>query len=442
MQFVVLGAGPGGLSAAAEALRLGHAVTIFDPEGLGGNALRHSLVPSKVWIRAVDALATVSGFTVEGRRADWVRLKASQHRLVEGGIRRAEVAIRGATVIPEAGQFVAPRTIVGMQSGRRVEADVVIVAVGSRQRLIPGMNPDGKRVWVPRIFQALDALPKSLAIVGAGATGLEAASLFSRLGVAVHLYAPTRRLLPHLSGELGKRLQARLESAGMQFYGERRVTRLQPEGDRAVRLVWQSGQQVGEDVRSPVFLATGRAPLFERRRLEELGFALDDAGFFRVDASLKTTVSRVYAVGDAAGEPLFANKAWHQGRLAVRHAVGEDTSVGSPSPWVHAIYTRPEVAWVGVSSSLRIAGEVDAPWLYDTLLGEDVPPYLVLYRNADDRIVGGEALGSGAAEIMSVVALAIQRGLRPIDLNAFQPASPTYAEALVALVQQRFSGGL
>lgn len=429
MQVVVLGAGPAGLQAASQALILGHEVTILDPEGLGGNGLRHSLLPSKTLIRAADVYEAAGQWMEEPRETEWTRLMAWQRQRVDDGSRRATKEVEGARVLREAGRFEDPHTVVTVQTGTRITADVVIIATGSRQIPIAGLRPDGDRVLLPRVFHEMARLPQEIAILGAGATGLEAASLFSRFGVLIHLYTSAATLLPARSREMSERLAASLQKDGVQLHFDRRVASLAYDGTSGVRIRWTSSLGSGEDVRPRVLIAAGRGPVFERGELESLGFELDGKGFFRVDANGQTSVPGVYAVGDAAGEPLLANKAWSQGWRAVRHALGQGPAP-MPGATVHAIYCRPEMAWVGDQSGNRFGGALSAPWLYQPLLEQGPPPYLFLYTDESGRLVGGEAMGGGASETMSTLALAIQAGLTLESLRAFQPASPTSAEWL------------
>lgn len=432
MHFVILGAGPAGLQAASEALALGQEVTLLDPEGLGGNGLRHSLVPSKTLIRAADAIQDVDHLGGSWSRHDWPRIMGWQHQLVEAGIRRAEAFLGGAHVIHEAGRLADPHTVISARTGVRLVADVVIVATGSRQRVLSGMKPDGERVLMPRLFHELTRLPREIAIVGAGATGLEAASLFSGFGVLVHLYIDSPTLLPTLSRAIGARLTERLNAASVEIHCDRRVHALAPAGTGGVQIAWTSSVGSGRDVRPRVLLAVGREPVWEREGLDRLGFQLDGSGFFRVDEHGRTNIPGVYAIGDAAGEPLLANKAWGQGWRAVSHALGRapTTPFGPP---VHAVYTRPEIAWVGEKSAFYYGGVLHAPWLYASLFEE--PPYLLLYTDDAERLVGGEAIGGGAADAMSTLGLAISSGLTLADLRSFQPASPTPIEWLATVAR-------
>lgn len=440
MHIVILGAGPSGVAAASEALDLGHRVTILDPEGLGGNALRHSLVPSKIVIRAAETIRSARQLGARWSTDDWVHVMNRQQELIQEGLRRVQAALREAQVIPEAGALESGREVVSQTSHTRLIPDVVIIAIGSRQRLIPDTKPDGERVWLPRIFQDLQRVPDEVAIVGAGATGLEAASFLGRLGVSVDLYTSSQRLLPKRDPAIAERLEASLLRDNVKVHTDRRIVKLQEAGTHSVRMEWTSGRAGSGVATHPhVLIAAGRAPVWKQEILEALGFTLDGNGFFQVDDVGRTNVAGVYAVGDAAGEPLLANQAWSQGWRAVRHAAGRSPEWPA-GPVVHAVYTTPEVAWVGDVTAYRHESEMAPPWLYQPLLQEEQPPYVILYTDAAGRLVGGEMIGNHAAEVASLLGLAISAALPLEQLGAFQPASPTSAEwlAWMGKVEPRF----
>ncbi len=430
VEIVILGAGPGGQAAASEALCHGHSVTLVDPDGLGGNALNHSLVPSKVLIRAASTIKRAKQGDARWDPTAWATIMGDQDRRVRSGIVRAKKALQAARVISERANLVAPRTVETDRTKIRINGDVLVIATGSGQRVIPGFIPDGERVWAPRIFRTLKTLPRTLAIVGAGATGLEAASLFSNFGVKVHLYTSDHDVLPDYHHSIRRLLIESIQKQGVFLHVQRRVVRLEAIEHDTVRLHWSFGEDWGVEDYPHVLLATGRTPTWPRDTLESMGFILDDAGFFKVGPTGRTSVDGVYAVGDAAGRPLFASKAWKEGRLAMRDALGLTTEGGGPM--VEAIYTDPEVARVGSRTRFPYLAEDKSPWFYASLL-DDIPPSLIVYTDAGGRIKGAEAIGSNAAELMSTVAAALLGNLSIKDLSHLNVASPSTTELLCML---------
>lgn len=429
MRVIILGAGPAGLAAAVRARDLGHQVLMVDPEGPGGNALRHSLVPSKTLIRATQALARAQRVGADWDSRLWNRVMGWQHTVVESGIGRATGQLDGVEIITGAAQWKTPR-IIRLSDGSELSADALVVATGSRQRSLPGLRPDGRRLFLPRVFHDLTELPQELAIIGAGATGLESASLFARLGVRVHLYFPGSALLQARHPAIASRLTDVLLSQGVVLYRQHRISEISadPEG---VVLHWCSPTGSGTRRHPHALLAAGREPVFDPQHLRSLGFELDGQGFFKVDAWGRTNLEGVLAIGDAASGPLVANRAWSHG-WGIFDA--EDTEPWGPL--VQAIYTHPDIAWVGVRTEHGVTSEQNGAWLYESLLQEDEAPYGLIYTDADGVVVGGEAIAVGAAEAMSALGLAIAAKLTLKTLARFQPASPTATEWLAEAARQ------
>ncbi|MCL5116117.1 MAG: NAD(P)/FAD-dependent oxidoreductase [Firmicutes bacterium] len=434
VQIVVLGAGPGGLAAAHEGIRHGHNVTLVDPEGLGGNALKHSLIPSKVLIQAAETLNRAGEWGARWDASSWQAIMEVQTRLINDAERDAKRLLSQARVIAEFAHLASARHVVTDTSHTVLEADVIVIAIGSRQRLIPGMKPDGRRVLLPRIFHTLSALPDRLAIIGGGATGLESASLFSQFGVKVDLFVDQDRLLPQYDPEIAAQFAGLLQERGVTIHWRRRIQSLEEAGDDGVRLRW-IGEGAGEEVVPRVLLATGRMPMWEREPLERLGFSLDAAGFFEVSSAGRTSVENVYAVGDAASGLQLASRAWRGGQTAIRDWLGL-TESSQTGPLVEAIYTRPELARVGISTSQRYVAEINRPWLYQSVLTAGQASRLVLYAHEDGRVAGVEALGPQAAEVVSTVAMAMHAGMAVHQLVSMGAASPTSAEWLGTLMPE------
>lgn len=438
MEIIVLGAGPGGISAASEALRYGHTVTIIDPDGVGGNALKHSLVPSKVLIQAADAWNNIEDWGGRGELPEnnWADLMSWQKERVQAGIRGAVAALRGVRVIEEAAEWQSPRDVVTAKTRTVVRGDVIIIAVGSRQRLVPGLMPDGERVLLPRAFATMAALPDTVTIIGAGATGLEAASLFSQFGVRVEVYSAANRPLPGWDSGLGTGLMDALARRGVAWHCGRRVAGLSNAGSAGVGIQWRSAEGNGEAVVPRVFLATGRMPVWDESSLSAMGFALDEQGFFAVSPSGATNVTGVYAVGDAASGVKLASRAWFQGRLAVRHALGIPATETADT-MVEAIFTQPEAARVGVATERRYRISPHQPGLYQALLHRETQADGVVYVDEHGGVQGAELIGSGAAQAASLVSLAINAGLSVDALAAVGAASPTSAEWFWTLSRER-----
>lgn len=436
---VIVGAGPGGLAAALSAREEGMAVTVFDPEPPGGNAYNHSLLPSKLLMAAAEVMTQGRQWGMHWDKTQWDQVMAYQAR----EIKRMNTLVKEALTPDidyrkESARLVkgrrAPIAVQGTVSEEVVQGDIIILANGSRQRLLPGAKPDGNTIMIPRAFHTLTAIPARLAIIGAGATGLEAASLFARLGTEVHLYHSAPSLLPHYGPAIGRHLQTVLAHQGVTLHLARRVERLDVQGDQ-VWLTWGSPadpSKKGRKAAEKVFLATGRVPMWEPDTLADLGLAVDGQGFLVTGEYGQTSLDGVYALGDAAGgTTLLANRAMVSGRRAIAHALGRSPA---PSPIVEAVYTHPEVARVGRTRGDRV---YEAHWPYPLAcrpLIEGAHEALIrVFADRQGRVCGGEAIGPHAADLMNVILTAMTAGLDVQALAGLGFASPTMAEVLYGL---------
>jgi pyruvate/2-oxoglutarate dehydrogenase complex dihydrolipoamide dehydrogenase (E3) component len=432
VHIVVVGAGPAGLAAASEILRTGHAATVVESAEAGGNAVFHSLVPSKVLIEAAAA--------DPHHPAAWAGWMARQRRVVAAVAARAREEIQGARLVRGSARLSRRNDRVEVVVGDMpIPADGIILATGSQQVLVPGAAPDGRRILLPRAFAALEAPPPALAVVGAGPTGLEAAALFARVGSRVTLFTPHERLLPDWSWDISAGLKALYGRLGVDiFYGER-IERLEVDGAQ-IRLY--SGRSAF--TAPAVFLATGRRPAASPDEYAEVGLATDAAGFLAVDRFGRTSVDGVWAAGDAAGMPLLANKARWQGRTAARSALGLplDPAV-SPPAFVEAVYTHPDAARVGRTpgrgldpgATVWLARPTSLTYRLALEAVEDVPVVCLVYTAGPrGAVLGAEAFGPRAADLLAPVALAVAEHLTLDQLTRLPAASPTIAEWLGDLV--------
>jgi dihydrolipoamide dehydrogenase len=421
MRVIILGAGPAGLSAAREVLRAGHVPVVVDPGAPGGHAVHNSLIPSKIWIEAAHQVASGRG-TVGDNLA---RLRQRADAIAASAL----AALPAAAVVRASGRPVLAdgRPGVHLSDGREIFGDRLIVAVGSVQRSVSGLPPDGRRVLIPRHLAALSEPPSTITVVGAGPTGLEVAVLFRRLGARVTLLTPDDRLLPGWHPALAERLARWIADLGIELRTHTWIVSgsVEPDGTVCLR------DATGRVHRAPqVFLATGRVPVafdpwpaFLPRNPE---------GFVAADTLGRTAHPQVFAAGDCTGPPLLAGRARHQGRAAARLAIGD--APPAPSPVVEVIYTHPDVGRV-VSDAADRAGcwiAKPGPLAFRMALEEEVPvePYLAVYTDRDDRVVGAEGIGPGLGDVLAVVQAAAV-GHLPVDRLATLPfPTPTVAEWL------------
>lgn len=435
-QIVIVGAGPAGIEAARTAAKAGAHVTLVSDTPVGGRAGWHSLVPSKVWLNAADVMGTIADAAAQGVDVGDARVNAPA---VLGRIQAvaaqwngrlvAELDALGVTMRIGVAAFAGPHAV-ELTTDTQTEtltADAVIIAGGSVPVFPEGMRPDGQRILAPRFAPKLAQLPASTIVVGAGATGVEFVYLFNRLGVEVTWVVDPFGVLPQFDRDAAATLTATFARRGVNIVSGQFAQGIAAD-DNGVAVTLDDGTALRAD---GAFLALGRRADLSRLRVDAAGLSVGErGGALLVDAFCQTPVPGVYAVGDAAGAPMLANQAVRQAQVAARHAADAPTLPYRPDTTVHAVYSDPQVAQVGVVNDPNDV-HVRVPFAagLKAHLGHDDGGILTLYYSPTTRVVrGAVAVGHHAAEALAPVAMALQTGATVEQLAAPAAAYPTVSE--------------
>ncbi len=465
-QLVVLGAGPGGYTAAFRAADLGMKVTLVERwPALGGVCLNVGCIPSKALLhaaRVVEEAHDASEFGIEfGRPAvDPGKLMAWKDRIV-GQLTQGLAGLarrRGVEVVTGAGRFASAHTLqVQHEDGtRELEFEQCIVAAGSEPVRLPGL-PDDPRIMDSTGALEIDALPARLLVVGGGIIGLEMATVYEALGVAVSVVELTDTLIPgcdrDLVKPLAKRVGERYESimlgtraTGMDSRDEGVAVRfelaeasLQDEADRTrpPRAGLGAAAPAHEEIYDRVLVAVGRKPNGDLIGADRAGFAVDERGFIGVDKQMRTNVGHIFAIGDIVGQPLLAHKAAHEGKIAAEVAAGEKSWFDARAvPSV--AYTDPEIAWAGLGEEEAKAAGVACtkgifPWAASgrsLTLGRSEGLTKLLFDEATGRLLGAGMVGPNAGDLIAEAVLAIEMGCDAEDISLSVHAHPTLSETV------------
>lgn len=450
---IVIGAGPAGYVTALECGRRGMKTALVDDkEALGGTCLNIGCIPSKallesseMYFRLVDR-GGEHGIVLgeKGVRLDIAAMMSRKDAVVgklTGGIaalmkaRKVEV-IRGLGRV-EAGGTVRVEAVQGSSGGggggRLLSAPRIVLAVGSRPTELPILPFDGKRVIDSTGALALDRVPKSLAVIGGGAVGLELGSVWSRLGAKVTVIEALDRIVPGADTQVSRALAAALKGQGLEV---RTGVRLEGAevGSRRVKLMLSGDESLSVE---RVLTAVGR-----RAELDSpLGAGVvpkrsGDGRFFAVDENFATSVEGLYAVGDVAGGPMLAHKAEEDGMILAAHLAGEARPPwGGPVPGI--VYTEPEAAWAGESEdSLKAAGKGFAKGVFPfaangRALASDAAEGFVklLSTPGDGRLLGASIVGRGASELIMQAVSVMAMGGSAEDIALTVHGHPTLSEA-------------
>jgi dihydrolipoamide dehydrogenase len=453
--LVVLGAGPGGYTAAFRAADLGLKVSLIErwPQ-LGGVCLNVGCIPSKALLHAARVIEEANEMSAHGiafgkPTIDVVRLREWKSRVVNrlaGGL--ANLARqRKVTVIQGTAQLTAPHElrVTGRGEARTISFAQCIIAAGSEPTRLPGLPDD------PRIIDSTGALdldlPESLLVIGGGIIGLEMATVYQALGVKVSVVELTDGLMPGCDRDLVKPLEKRIAARYENVWTGTRVTAVEARAE-GLRVAFAGARAPEAATYDRGLVSVGRSPNGARVGAEAAGVKCDERGFIPVDRQQRTSQPHIFAIGDIVGQPMLAHKASHEGKVAAEVAAGLKSSFDArviPS----VAYTDPEIAWVGLTETEARASGTEFekgsfPWAASArslTLGRDEGLTKLLFDPATHRLLGGGIVGPNAGDLIAEVALAIEMGADAADIALTVHPHPTLSET-VAMSAEAFDGTL
>ena len=459
--LVVIGTGPAGEKGAVQAALMGKRVAAVEREPvLGGAAANTGTLPSKT-LR--ETALHLSGFRQRGLYGVDVSLKreatVTDFLYRERQVKRIEreriagsLRSSGVTLIRGEARFLDAHTVAVTREGEpelRLSAGTFLLATGSRPYRPPPYAFESPRIHDSDEILCLDAMPRSLVVVGGGVIGCEYACMFATLGVPVTLVERKERVLPFLDVELGALLVSRMQALGVRFVLGQEVARTDAPVDRALPMVLtlEDGNRLETDM---VLVASGRNANSTGLGLEALGVKLAKRGQVEVNAHYQTALPHLYAVGDVIGFPALASTSQEQARIAMNHAFGQGASYALSRILPYGIYTIPEVSTAGeTEESLKQKGIAyvvgRAPFATNPrgqIIGETHGLLKLLFRKEDARVLGVHILGEQASELVHVGLLAILQGASARLFLETCFNYPTLSEAYQAATLDALRSGL
>lgn len=450
---IVVGAGPGGYVAAIRAAQHGLRVAVVERGELGGVCSNVGCIPTKAMLHGADvaheiATAGALGFTV-GQVAFDMSALVSYSRQVVGqltaGIRGlldangVEIVVGTATV-PAKGRVAVTGAAGASTDGavRELHSDHIILATGARPRSIPGVEPDGDRVWTSTEALQPTALPESLLIIGSGAIGAEFASLYRDLGTEVTLVEALPGILPAEDAEVSAFVAKQFRARGIDVQTSVTVGSVVPDAS-GVTTTFTTADGASRSVTTErVLVATGVTPNSAGLGLEELGATLE-RGFVKTDQWCRTGVAGLYAIGDLAGGPCLAHKASHEAVLCVDHIVGEPGVEPLDRDFVPGCtYSRPQVASIGLTEKqARDTGRELKVGRFDLAgngkalaLGEPAGFVKTVFDAGTGELLGAHLVGPAVTEMVQGFGVAHALHATAEDLAEVIFPHPTVSEAM------------
>ncbi len=452
--LLVLGAGPGGYTAAFRAADLGQEVILLERwNTLGGVCLNVGCIPSKALLHAAKVMEEAEAAAEIGIRfarpeVDLAALVAWKDGVVgklTGGLdglsRRRKVR-----VVHGEARFVSPHRVqVSSEEGEKlISFDQCIIAAGSEPMRLPG-TPEDPRVMDSTGALKLEELPERMLVIGGGIIGLEMATVYAALGVKITVVELTDGLMPGCDPDLVKPLAKRLEARYENIMLGTRVASMAAETD-GIHVQFTRGDETFSDVFGRVLVAVGRTPSGNTLNAGAASVDVDERGFIKVDKQMRTSAIHIFAIGDIVGQPMLAHKATHEARVAAEVAAGHKSQFDArviPS----VAYTDPEIAWCGLTEieadnrGIQV-GKGVFPWAASgrsLAMARDEGLTKLLFDPESGKVLGAGIVGPNAGDLIGEVVLAIEMGCDAADIGLSIHPHPTLSET-VGLAAEAFEG--
>ncbi len=454
-RIVVIGAGPGGYTAAFRAADLGlDTVLVERYANLGGVCLNVGCIPSKALLHAaavIDEAAHAKDYGVDfgAPKIALDALRAYKEKVV-GQLTKGLAGMakqRKVRVVTGVAKFVSPHEleVTSSDGTKLVRFEQCIIAAGSQALKLPGFPWDDPRVMDSTDALELDEIPKKLLVVGGGIIGLEMATVYRALGSEVTVVELMDQLMPGADLDLVKPLADRLKKQGVAVHLKTKVAKVEASM-KGLTATFEGDKAPESMVFDRVLVAVGRAPNGGKLDAGKAGVGVTERGFIPVDRQMRTNVPHIFAIGDLVGNPMLAHKATHEARLAAEVAAGEKrewTARVIPS----VAYTDPEVAWVGVTEGEAKANGLKVgigkfPWAASGRaigLGRTEGFTKLIFDEDSHRVVGAGIVGVHAGDLIAELALAIEMGCEAGDIGHTIHPHPTLSES-VGMASEVYEG--
>ena len=446
-ELLVVGGGPGGYVAAIRAAQLDVDVTLVEMDAYGGTCLNHGCIPSKAFISATDVAHDAGNAEHMGVYADpavdMQGMVTWKDRLVRRLTKGVETLCEsaGATLIEGRAEFASEQKarIVHQGEGEgaeTVEFDNAVLATGSRPIELPDFSFDADPVLSSRDALALDSLPDSLLVIGAGYIGMELATVFQKLGCDVTVLEQLDEALPGYEDDVTDVIRERAADLGVDFAFGHAASEWEENGD-AITVTAESDDGEESFDAEKCLVAVGRQPVTDTLNLDAVDIETTESGFIETDDRARTSLDHVFAVGDIAGEPMLAHKAFREGEVAAEVIAGEPAALDYQA-MPAAVFTDPEIGTAGMTEAeaekagfspvvgqmpLRASGRA-------LTLGEKEGFVRVVADEDSGFVLGGQIVGPDASEMVAELTLAIEMGATLEDVAATVHVHPTLSEAV------------
>lgn len=444
--LVVIGAGPGGYTAAIRAAQEGLDVVLVDKEKIGGTCLNRGCIPAKALIHASKFHHDIQhwndiGIKAECETVDFSEIQKWKENTVEklnSGV-KSILKREGVEIMKGTARFIDEETVRVEEehNAENVKFENAVIATGSRPIEIPGLEFDKEKIISSRELLNLEEVPDEIVVVGGGYIGMEAVTKFAKFGCTVKVVEAADRVLTNFDEDIVNRLREMNPDYGDEIYTSAKAKKVNYTDDKAILKADQDGETI-ELSGDYILVAAGRTaqPSLERLGLENTETDINDRGFLEVDKEMKTSQKNIMAIGDAAGQPMLAHKAYREGEVAGEVAAGKPSAFDNQYI-PKAMYTDPEVGVVGMNPSEAeeefekvITGEFPFKASGRALTTNKTDGFVRVIASGDGKIQGVQIVGPRASDMLAEATLALEMQAYLDDIINTIHAHPTFPEAL------------
>lgn len=443
-KIIIIGGGPGGYVAAIRAAQLGADVTVIEEDKMGGTCLNRGCIPTKAILASVQTLALFEradqlGIEVEKVVPNFSRMMERKNRIVSqlrGGIDYLLKANKVKVIKGKANFLNSHSICVETEAGRKeLEGEKIIIASGSKPILLPFLDSNHPAVLTSEQALELKEVPESLLIIGAGVIGCEFASIFNPLGTKITMIEMMKQILPTEDKRVAQTMERIFKKRGINIFTSTKLEEITEYREDGITAKLDKGEKIEAE---KILICVGRSPRINNIGLEELSLKISREGTIFVNEKMETTQEGIYAIGDVVGGYLLAHVASEEGIIAAENATKLTSEIDYTSV-PSCIFTSPEIGTVGLTPDeaeekemeVRIARFPFTACGKAHAIGETDGFVQLIVRESDHKILGGQIVGSHAADLVHEIALAIRWGLTAEQLSSTIHAHPTLSEAIM-----------
>ena len=445
--LIIIGGGPGGLTAAELTAAKKNRVLIIEKDGWGGTCTHRGCIPTKALLTCSKFYADLKklkrvGINIAETSIDFSAIKKHQQQIVKVAALGAQKVLTDAKVEPKLGngEIISPREVGFTDSSGGSEiftAQNIVIAWGSQPQMLPGIN-HSERVLTSDGILNLNLLPPSIIIVGGSFIGVEFATFFAELGVKVNLVELLEQILPNEDQETVDLLRQDLIRLSINIHTSTKLESLKNTDSGVVVQAQKNGEQLELNA-DYALLCTGRKPLLHLKELDKLGIEYTKAGI-KIDKNMMTNVAGIYAVGDVTGGMMLAHRATQQAKIAADHICNINDHSYDERFIPSVVYSHPQIARVGLMQKQAEAEELSVAVVKSSYSANIIARAELMGQGFvkaifhQDKLIGATIVGDHAAELISTLALAVSNGLTKKQLRSWVIPHPTLSEIFVPLL--------